>query len=72
LDSLSKITEANGEKLEFINKRVDIVQTKYYRLKILAPLYEKDARSAKDSDIINKAVEYFYKSDEVIKKPAEV
>jgi len=42
----------------------------------LAPLYEREAGSGKDSDvysyIINKAVEYFYKSDEVKKKLEDV
>lgn len=76
LDELSKISETNGDKLKFVNKRVDVLQKNVKRLKILAPLYESEAGSNKDSDIysyiINKAIEYFYKSDEVKKRLSEV
>ncbi len=76
LNELSKIGETNGDKLKFVNKRVDIFQKNVKRLKILVPLYEVETDSSKDSDIhsyiINKAIEYFYKSDEVKKRLEEV
>jgi len=69
---INEIVETNGSKLKFVNKRVDIVQKNITKLKILAPLFEDEAGSARESDIhsyiINKAIEYFYKSDDVKKR----
>ena len=76
LDALDKISETNGEKLEFINKRIDILQKNITRLKILSPLYDGEVPGGRESDvyshIINKAIEYFYKSDDVKKRLSEV
>ncbi len=72
LESLNVIAESNGDKLQFVNKRIDIDQKNLKRLKILLPLYEEEAKGTREADIysfiINKAVEYFYKSDEVKKR----
>jgi len=52
---------------------MNILQKNIKRLKILIPLYEQEIGSAKDSShIINRAIEYFCKSDEVKKRLEEV
>jgi len=71
-DELGKLAVENGNKLDFVNKRIDIEQKNLKRLKILSPLYEEETKSSRENDIysyiINQAIEYFYKSDEVKKR----